>query len=78
MHQVAHSSSGPGHRPLKAEIGGSNPPCATKYKHEITPDRKPRAIFSGLEFKETEMAHSTDLRDQSRVQRFTTLTAMEP
>ena len=26
---VAHSSSGPGHRPLKAEIEGSNPSCAT-------------------------------------------------
>ena len=25
----AHSSSGPGHRPLKAEIRGSNPQCAT-------------------------------------------------
>ncbi len=25
----AHSSSGPGHRPLKAEITGSNPVCAT-------------------------------------------------
>jgi hypothetical protein len=24
----AHSSSGPGHLPLKEEIGGSNPPCA--------------------------------------------------
>ena len=27
---VAHSSSGLGHRPLKAEITGSNPVCATK------------------------------------------------
>ena len=26
---VAHSSSGPGRRPLKAEIAGSNPACAT-------------------------------------------------
>ena len=26
---LAHSSSGPGHRPLKAEIAGSNPACAT-------------------------------------------------
>ena len=26
---VAHSSSGRGHRPLKAEITGSNPVCAT-------------------------------------------------
>ena len=26
---VAHSSSGLGHRPLKAEITGSNPVCAT-------------------------------------------------
>ncbi len=27
--RVAHSSSGLGHRPLKAEIRGSNPLCAT-------------------------------------------------
>ena len=27
---TAHSSSGLGHRPLKAEITGSNPVCATK------------------------------------------------
>ena len=27
---AAHSSSGQGHRPLKAEITGSNPVCATK------------------------------------------------
>jgi hypothetical protein len=27
----AHSSSGQGHRPLKAEITGSNPVCATSY-----------------------------------------------
>jgi hypothetical protein len=27
--RMAHSSSGPGHRPLKAEIRGSNPLCAT-------------------------------------------------
>ena len=26
---LAHSSSGLGHRPLKAEITGSNPVCAT-------------------------------------------------
>ena len=29
---VAHSSSGRGHRPLKAEITGSNPVCATIIK----------------------------------------------
>ena len=29
---VAHSSSGLGHRPLKAEITGSNPVCATSIK----------------------------------------------
>src|SRR2546425_4725299 len=28
---VAHSSSGPGRRPLKAEITGSNPVCATTF-----------------------------------------------
>ena len=28
---AAHSSSGQGHRPLKAEITGSNPVCATKF-----------------------------------------------
>ena len=27
---VPHSSRGPGHRPLKAEITGSNPVCGTK------------------------------------------------
>ena len=26
---MGHSSSGPGHRPLKAEIAGSNPACPT-------------------------------------------------
>jgi hypothetical protein len=26
---VPHSSRGPGHRPLKAEITGSNPVCGT-------------------------------------------------
>ena len=31
---VAHSSSGLGHRPLKAEITGSNPVCATTLKLE--------------------------------------------
>ena len=34
---VAHSSSGPGHRPLKAETGGSNPPCATKKTDLMSP-----------------------------------------
>ena len=29
---LAHSSSGLGHRPLKAEITGSNPVCATTLK----------------------------------------------
>ena len=29
-HHVAHSSSGPGHLPLKEEIRGSNPLCATR------------------------------------------------
>ena len=31
---LAHSSSGLGHRPLKAEITGSNPVCATTLKLE--------------------------------------------
>ncbi len=31
---VAHSSSGQGHRPLKAEITGSNPVCATRVIRE--------------------------------------------
>ncbi len=31
---MAHSSSGSGHRPLKAEITGSNPVCATKYTNQ--------------------------------------------
>jgi uncharacterized protein YdeI (YjbR/CyaY-like superfamily) len=30
---VPHSSRGPGHRPLKAEITGSNPVCGTKFRH---------------------------------------------
>ena len=34
---VAHSSSGPGRRPLKAEITGSNPVCATTHSEEIQP-----------------------------------------
>ena len=40
FHRVAHSSSGPGHRPLKAEITGSNPVCATTAA--------PRAILSAV------------------------------
>ena len=34
---VAHSSSGPGHRPLKAEIRGSNPLCATNLFFLLPP-----------------------------------------
>src|SRR5690348_14129633 len=37
----AHSSSGLGHRPLKAKITGSNPVCATK---------RPPAATSGASF----------------------------
>ncbi len=37
----AHSSSGLGHRPLKAEIEGSNPSCATNEAKE--PGAAPRA-----------------------------------
>ena len=33
---VAHSSSGPGHRPLKAEIRGSNPLCATNLLFKVS------------------------------------------
>ena len=33
--QLAHSSSGLGHRPLKAEITGSNPVCAISLRHGI-------------------------------------------
>ena len=32
---VAHSSSGPGRRPLKAEITGSSPVCATTSRAEL-------------------------------------------
>jgi hypothetical protein len=32
---VAHSSSGLGHLPLKEEITGSNPVCATKKSEEV-------------------------------------------
>ena len=34
---MGHSSSGPGHRPLKAEIAGSNPACPTKALCSVTP-----------------------------------------
>ena len=37
---VAHSSSGLGHRPLKAEITGSNPVCATTLSVEASVRRK--------------------------------------
>ena len=40
---VAHSSSGLGHRPLKAEITGSNPVCATT-KFETPADSGARAF----------------------------------
>ena len=30
---MPHSSRGLGHRPLKAEITGSNPVCGTKFAH---------------------------------------------
>ncbi len=35
---MAHSSSGLGRRPLKAEITGSNPVCATKFVSEKPPE----------------------------------------
>jgi hypothetical protein len=41
---VPHSSRGPGHRPLKAEITGSNPVCGTKSRHarpDLSSDRAP-------------------------------------
>ena len=42
---TAHSSSGLGHRPLKAEITGSNPVCATtaygRYHHLRNVARQP-------------------------------------
>src|SRR6185369_2444257 len=34
-----HSSRGPGHRPLKAEITGSNPVCGTNLDDVIRPTR---------------------------------------
>lgn len=34
---MAHSSSGLGHRPLKAEITGSNPVCATTRRLGASP-----------------------------------------
>ena len=42
---VARSSRGPGHRPLKAEIKGSNPLRATKLRHEKGPRHFPEAFF---------------------------------
>jgi hypothetical protein len=41
---TAHSSSGLGHRPLKAKITGSNPVCATQYLRGLT------ALTSSREF----------------------------
>ena len=46
--RVAHSSSGLGHRPLKAEIRGSNPLCATKAK--ITPCFEAKSARQGVSF----------------------------
>lgn len=46
--RVAHSSSGLGHRPLKAEIRGSNPLCATKAK--ITPCFEAKSAGQGGSF----------------------------
>ena len=43
---VAHSSSGPGHRPLKAEIRGSNPLCATNLE-DANPERTAKT-FQGF------------------------------
>jgi hypothetical protein len=41
---MPHSSRGPGHRPLKAEIIGSNPICGTKSPTPTPPDRAPGAF----------------------------------
>ncbi len=38
---MAHSSSGLGRRPLKAEITGSNPVCATTYLCHTTSGQVP-------------------------------------
>ena len=42
---VAHSSSGPGRRPLKAEITGSSPVCATTPHHK-QPSRRSARVGS--------------------------------
>ena len=42
---MARSSRGPGHRPLKAEIKGSNPLRATNSRHEKGPRIIPGAFF---------------------------------
>jgi hypothetical protein len=42
---MPHSSRGPGHRPLKAEIIGSNPICGTKQTLPTPPDRAPGAFI---------------------------------
>ncbi len=44
--RVARSSRGPGHRPLKAEIAGSNPARATKSRHESGSRSSPGAFSS--------------------------------
>ena len=45
---MAHSSSGLGHRPLKAEITGSNPVCATKVN--IIPWIEAKKLMQGISF----------------------------
>src|SRR6266480_4841510 len=42
---VPHSSRGPGHRPLKAEITGSNPVCGTSSKSPTSGGPLPTTIL---------------------------------
>ncbi len=42
---MPHSSRGPGHRPLKAEITGSNPVCGT------TPSPRPRSVLKSSRYR---------------------------
>ena len=48
MDHVPHSSSGPGHRPLKAEITGSNPVCGTNTKFSDAPGPRPGGVTLSL------------------------------
>ncbi len=47
---VAHSSRGLGHRPLKAEIRGSNPLCATNNRQVVSFDYISRKTYNSSHY----------------------------